>query len=102
MTPALQVRFFINSSSLILLITLVSSLWAVKAEAAASANCLVPPAFDPGVGELYFCSPQEGERHLIEYARQSYVKEELISGAFTRPLHLFVGYSLDPNYQLVG
>lgn len=77
MTPALQVRFFINSSSLILLITLVSSLWAVKAEAAASANCLVPPAFDPGAGELYFCSPQEGERHLIEYARQSYVKEEL-------------------------
>lgn len=77
MTPALQVRFFINSSSLILLITLVSSLWAVKAEAAASANCLLPPAFDPGVGELYFCSPGEGEKQLIEYARQSYVKEEL-------------------------
>lgn len=43
----------------------------------AAAECLLPPAFDPGVGELYFCSPAEGERHLIEYARRSYSEQNL-------------------------
>jgi len=43
----------------------------------AQAECLVPPAFDPGVGELYFCSLKEGEGRLIEYARRSYSEENL-------------------------
>jgi len=37
----------------------------------------VPPAFDPGVGELYFCSPGEGEKRLVEYARKSFSEEGL-------------------------
>ncbi|TAJ81253.1 hypothetical protein EPO44_17970, partial [bacterium] len=40
-------------------------------------ECLVPPAFDPGVGELYFCSPGEGEKRLVEYARKSFSEEGL-------------------------
>lgn len=44
---------------------------------AAGAECLIPPAFDPGVGELYVCSPAQGERHLIEYARRSYREDGL-------------------------
>ncbi len=41
------------------------------------AECLIPPAFDPGVGELYVCSPAAGERHLIEYARRSHGEQGL-------------------------
>lgn len=37
----------------------------------------MPPAFDPGVGELYFCSPGEGEKRLVEYARKSFSEEGL-------------------------
>lgn len=44
---------------------------------AAVAECPIPPAFDPGVGELYLCDPEEGERHLIAYARRSYSEEGL-------------------------
>ena len=43
----------------------------------ALAGCLVPPAFDPGVGELYFCPPKEGERFLINYTRRSFVQKGL-------------------------
>jgi hypothetical protein len=64
----------------------------------ASADCLVPPAFDPGVGELYFCSPKEGERRLIEYARQSYVQDGLqediwinFTGVFADQIWINVG-----------
>ena len=41
------------------------------------AECLIPPAFDPKVGELYFCSPGAGERYLIEYTRRSHRKNGL-------------------------
>jgi len=34
--------------------------------------CLIPPAFDPGVGEFYFCDRPEGVQHLIAYARRSF------------------------------
>ena len=64
----------------------------------ARADCLVPPAFDPGVGELYFCSSQEGERQLIEYARRSYSEENLVEdiwinfrGVFSDQLWVNVG-----------
>lgn len=36
------------------------------------AECLIPPGYDPGVGELYVCSPVAGERYLIEYTRRSH------------------------------
>ncbi len=39
--------------------------------------CPIPPTFDPGVGALYFCTPEEGERHLVAYARRSYTEAEL-------------------------
>lgn len=57
---------------LIVLAALVFFISEARAE-----ECLVPPAFDPGVGELYFCSPTEGEKHLIEYARRSFSEENL-------------------------
>ncbi len=62
------------------------------------AECLVPPAFDPGVGELYFCSPGEGEKRLVEYARKSFSEEGLgediwinFRGLFTDQLWVNVG-----------
>lgn len=74
--PAPQEKSFTGSSPLILLIALVSILLQAKAATVLGA-CLVPPAFDPGVGELYFCLPREGEQHLIEYARRSFSEENL-------------------------
>ena len=32
--------------------------------------CLIPPAYDPGIGGIYFCRPDEGERYLITHARR--------------------------------
>lgn len=58
-------------SVLAVIAMLLSFAWDARAE------CLLPPAFDPGVGELYFCSSAEGERHLIKYARRSYSEENL-------------------------
>jgi hypothetical protein len=43
----------------------------------ASPQCLIPPTFDPGIGSLYFCTPEEGERHLITLARRSPSKSAL-------------------------
>lgn len=74
MRPTPQARSFTGSSPLIFLVALIF-LFLQTGAAPALAACLLPPAFDPGVGELYFCSPQEGERHLIEYTRQSYIRE---------------------------
>jgi hypothetical protein len=34
-------------------------------------DCLIPPAFDPGIGGVYYCPPAEGERYLIAHARRS-------------------------------
>lgn len=45
--------------------------------AAVAAECPIPPAFDPGVGELSLCDPSDGERHLIAYARRSYTEPGL-------------------------
>lgn len=41
------------------------------ATAPTSAECLIPPTFNPGIGGVYFCPPAEGERYLIEYARRA-------------------------------
>jgi hypothetical protein len=37
----------------------------------AASQCLIPPTVDPGIGGLYFCAPEAGERHLITLARRS-------------------------------
>jgi hypothetical protein len=44
---------------------------AVHAAAFDNTECLIPPMFEPGVGGVYFCSPAEGERHLIAFARRA-------------------------------
>lgn len=41
------------------------------------ADCPIPPAFDPGIGGLYFCSPAEGERYLIAHARRAHTEQGL-------------------------
>lgn len=67
-------------SRLILLAALVFLFGSAGVEAAPPAfraGCPIPPAFDPGVGELYLCSPAEGERYLIDYARRSYREDGL-------------------------
>lgn len=74
LTP--QARSFTGSNPLVFLVVLFAIFLQARA-ATALADCLLPPAFDPGVGELYFCSPAEGERHLIEYARRSYSEQNL-------------------------
>ena len=76
MTLAPQVRSFTGSNPLVFLVVLFAIFLQARA-ATVLAACLVPPVFDPGVGELYFCSPAEGERHLIEYARRSYSEQNL-------------------------
>ena len=51
--------------------------WPLQASAAAPETppaCLISPAYDPGVGELYVCPPTEAEQHLITYARRSYTE----------------------------
>lgn len=67
-------------SRLILFVAVAFVFWNAGVEAAPAASpagCSIPPAFDPGVGELYLCSPAEGERYLIEYARRSYREDGL-------------------------
>ena len=76
MTLTPPARSFTGSNPLVFLVVLFAIFLQARA-ATALAACLVPPSFDPGVGELYFCSPQEGERHLVEYARRSYAEENL-------------------------
>ncbi|MBI2349683.1 MAG: hypothetical protein HYV05_13645 [Deltaproteobacteria bacterium] len=76
MTLTLPARSFTGSNPLVFLVVLFAIFVQARA-ATALADCLVPPAFDPGVGELYFCSPAEGERHLVEYARRSYSEQNL-------------------------
>ncbi|MBI2539623.1 MAG: hypothetical protein HYW04_07485 [Deltaproteobacteria bacterium] len=76
MTLTLPARSFTGSNPLVFLVVLFAIFVQARA-ATALADCLLPPAFDPGVGELYFCSPAEGERHLIEYARRSYSEQNL-------------------------
>src|SRR3989338_3847735 len=76
MTLTPPARSFTGSSPLVFLVALFAIFLQARA-ATALAECLVPPVFDPGVGELYFCSPAEGERHLIEYARRSYSEQNL-------------------------
>lgn len=65
---------------LILFLALVFVFWDTglgAAPHASGAECPILPAFDPGVGEIYVCSPAEGERSLIEYARRSYREDGL-------------------------
>jgi len=66
------VKFLLGAAAFLMLVASVAP--PELPSAAPIADCLLPPEFDPGVGELYFCSPQEGEKRLIEYARQSFVK----------------------------
>lgn len=87
---------------LTVIVVLVIPTWDAQAE-----ECLLPPAFDPGVGELYFCSLQDGEKHLIEYARQSFVKEGLgediwinFRGIFADKLWINVGTRETNNTSL--
>ncbi|GIX48416.1 MAG: hypothetical protein KatS3mg131_2627 [Candidatus Tectimicrobiota bacterium] len=58
---------------------LVGIFWStsLRASPPPSATCPVPPAFDPGIGALYLCTPEEGERHLIAYAKRSLVDPEV-------------------------
>jgi hypothetical protein len=50
---------------------LLSALYFTAPAVRAASQCLIPPTFDPGIGSLYFCAPEEGERHLITLARRS-------------------------------
>lgn len=100
LAPAKIVPARIRRAALVLLVALLVIVWG-RGEGAPPpelASCLVPPAFNPGVGELYFCSPQEGEKQLIEYARQSYFQEGLqediwinFRGVFADQLWINVG-----------
>jgi hypothetical protein len=61
-------------------------------------SCLIPPAFDPGVGELYVCDVGEGEGHLIDYARRSHDQNEakediwvLFQGVFGNRVWINIG-----------
>lgn len=40
-------------------------------------ECLIPPAYDPGIGGIYFCPPDEGERYLIKHARRGRSEQDL-------------------------
>ena len=42
-----------------------------------SADCPIPPVFDPGIGGVYLCSPAEGERYLIAHARRAHTERGL-------------------------
>lgn len=86
---------------MLLVLAFAPVFWAVHAGLGSlppRADCPIPPDFDPGVGELYLCSPAEGERYLIEYARRSYREDGLrediwlnLRGIFRDQLWINVG-----------
>lgn len=93
-----------------MLLACCGTLWlfyAWYAAASDEAECMIPPTFDPGVGGVYFCPPDVGERHLIAMARSAATTAEAYEdvwlnfrGVFRNSVWINVGLYESPSAAL--